>query len=147
MHILRIKVALIAFAPVAAWAGEQVLRRAGSAESVTPWTWFFILAFALLGWMVADLDKVAELWNLEGKSPVERVRARLVFVKNVATALLAGVIAFFFGRLFPGLVLGLMGVQTSAPEIPEMALLLATAFAGYMGARFFAWLELKLTGK
>lgn len=145
--MLRVKAALVAASPFAAYAAEQTIHRL-STEAISPWTWLFIAGFALLGWVVSELDKVAELWNLEGRALHERVKARLVFVKSLAAALLAGVIAFFLGKLAPAWLLGAMGVKADAPpEIPEMALLLGAAFAGYMGARWFAWLELKLTGK
>lgn len=142
--LLQAKAAIVAFTPLLAHAaGEQLALRA---ESLSPTTWFFIVLFSLLGWIVSDLDKVAELWNLEGKTLHERVRARLVLAKTVGAALLAGVCMFFLGKLAPGVLLGMLGVAGGARELPEMGLLIGTAVAGYMGARFFDWLERRLTG-
>lgn len=141
--LLRAKVALVAAWPALAWGASRL-----DAESISAWGWAFILVFSLLGWIVSDLDKVAELWNVAGKSAYERVRGALVLVKTIAASLLAGVSTFFIGKFFPALFLSMLGVKPeTSPELPEMALLLAAAFAGYMGARWFALLEKKLTGK
>lgn len=140
--LLRAKVALVASWPVLAYGASRL-----DAESISAWTWAFILGFSLLGWVVSDLDKVAELWNLEGKSMYERVRARFVLLKTIAAAEFAGVSTFFLGKLFPAAFLSMMSVKPEqAPELPEMALMLAAAFAGYMGARWFALIERKLLG-
>lgn len=146
---LRVKVALVALSPLFAYGAEAQIQR-HAAESVSGWTWFFVFAFSALGWVVSEVDKVAELWNLDGRTIYERVKVRLVLFKTVAASAFAGVATFFIGKIAPDILLWALGVDAktrSTPEIPEMLLLLAAAFAGYMGARWFAWMETKITGK
>jgi hypothetical protein len=145
--MLRAKVLLASAAPIAAYAAEQAVHR-GSASSLSALAWTFIIVFSLLGWAVADLDKVADLWAAEGQSAREAWKARLVLVKTIAASVLAGICMFFLGKLAPGFLLGMMGGSSHmAPEIPEMLLLIFTAGAGYMGSRWWDWFEAKFFKK
>lgn len=145
-YLLRVKVALVAAMPIAAYAAEQTIHRM-SASSLSGLTWMFVVGFALLGWAVADLDKVADLWSVEGQSARELLKARLVLVKTIAASTLAGICMFFLGKLAPGLLIAMLGVQAVTPEIPEMLLLIFTAGAGYMGSRWWDWFEARFFKK
>lgn len=144
--LLQAKVAIIGATPFAAYAAEQAIR-ATSPSNLSPLTWFFIFSFAWLGWAVSELDKVAELWNIDGKKPHEIWKARLAFGKGIAASALAGLCMFFIGKQAPGLLLTIMGVKVeTTPEVPEMIVLIFTAGAGYMGVRWFDWLERRFFG-
>lgn len=148
LRLLWAKVGLwLAILPLAAWA--QTVSPKVNSPLELPWTaWAFIAAFAIGGWVVADLDKVAELWNLEGKSPFEKVKARFVLVKAIVASLLAGISTYFVGKVVPGFLLTMMGMAPApgspTPEIPEMLLFLAVTSAGYMGARWWDMLEKRM---
>lgn len=149
--LARTKALLVCMVPGFAWAGEatvQQVARNGSIEAVTWVQWAFIVGFALMGWTVSELDKVAELWNLDGRTKLELMRERLKLLKSVAASELAGVMTYFLGGAAPGFFLRVIGVdqaqaggQQIAAEFPDMVLFVFVAGAGYMGARWFAWLE------
>lgn len=146
--LLQLKLFLAFMAPLYAMAAEQTIRRVTSPQDLPIVTWAFILGAAILGWAVADLDKLAELSNTEGKTKYEIAKQRISFVKSVVASVVAGIGIFFLGKTAPSLLLTVMGIQqTSTPEIPEMALLMGVAVAGYMGTRFWQRAEERLTGK
>lgn len=138
--LLKAKLALAAAAPALAYAGEQAIQGT-AASSLSLLTWCFVIAFSLLGWVVADLDKVADLWSVDGQPLREAIKARLKLLQTIAASLLAGVCMFFLGKLSPGILVGLMGIKADAPQVPEMLLLIFTAGAGYMGSRWWDWFE------
>jgi hypothetical protein len=138
--LLRFKVALIASTPIVAWAAAEQISRA-SASSLPAVTWMFMIGFSLIGWAVADLDKVAELWDTEGHSAYELWKVRLTLLKTIAASIAAGILMFFLGKLAPAMLVGMLGLQGPTPEVPEMLLLIFTAGAGYMGTRWFDWFE------
>lgn len=144
--MLRAKLAIAGVSPVLAFAGEQAIQGT-SASSLSLLTWCFVIAFSLLGWVVADLDKVADLWSVEGQPMREAIKARLKLLQTIAASLLAGVCMFFLGKLAPGILIGLLGVKADAPQVPEMLLLIFTAGAGYMGSRWWDWFEAKFFKK
>jgi hypothetical protein len=143
--LLRLKVILVACTPFAAWAAAEISRT--SVSALPAMTWMFIVLFSMIGWAVADLDKVAELWDTEGHSAHELWKVRLTLLKTIAASIAAGIFMFFIGKLAPGAMVGALGVQAAAPELPEMLLLIFTAGAGYMGSRWFDWLEAKVFKK
>lgn len=149
LQLLYAKGLLMLLAPGFAWAAEQTIQqvaRRGSIEAVTLTTWAFLLAFSMLGWAVSELDKVAELWNTDGRTRYELMRERLTLLKTVAASLAAGMLVYFLGQEAPAIFLRVIGIPEAAPggnpvAIPEMVLFVLVAGAGYMGARWFAWLE------
>lgn len=145
-QVLRAKFLFVAFSPALAWATEQ--RMASEAiGGISMLTWLAMLGFATLGWIVSDLDKVAELWK-PGEA-YERWKERLKLWKGIAASNLAGIFTFFIGKGAPGLILSATGLKVEGggnPVIPEMLLFLMVAGAGYMGTRWFSWLERKVTG-
>lgn len=143
VYLLRIKVGLICCVPFAAYAAEQTMRNL-SAENLSALTWSFIFGFAMLGWAVADLDKVAELWKSDG-TDYDKWKRRFSLAKGIAASNTAGVLMFFLGKLSPGVALSMLGVDAPSKEMPEMLLLIFTTGAGYMGTRWFDWLEKRIT--
>jgi hypothetical protein len=152
--LLRVKAALILATPGLAMAAEQAMlaaARRGGLEAVSVWQWFFLFAFSMLGWAVSELDKVAELWNVEGRSKYELMKERLKLLKTVAASIAAGSCVYLLGQEAPAFFLRAIGVAEAStggasPAIPEMVLFVFVAGAGYMGARWFAWLEAKFFG-
>lgn len=148
---LRLKVFLVLSAPMLAWAAEEAVQRAartGSVEAITLLQWGFIFGFSMLGWAVSELDKVAELWNTDGRTQAELWRERLKLLKGVAAANAAGITLYFLSQGAPGFFLRVIGVGDAiasgdAAKLPEMVTFVFVAGGGYMGARWFAWLERK----
>ena len=147
-HLLRAKVALVCFAPalaMAAGAAIQHVSARSSIEAVSTVTWAFLALFILLGWAVSELDKVAELWNVDGHSQYEIWKARLMLLKGFAASNAAGFSVYFLGEAAPGFFFRAIGVQGD-PQLPDMVLFVFVSGASYMGVRFFAWLERKFFG-
>lgn len=140
-HILRVKVALVASTPPLAFAAEQAMRVAASPlEEISLLTWFFIVLFATIGWAVADVDKVAELWNVADGSKYQQMLARLRLLKTVIGSQAAGVFTYFLGKISPGFLVSALGVKFEdgrPPEIHEFLLLIFVAGAGWLGSRWF----------
>lgn len=146
--LARAKAALLAITPILAHAADNVMAQLalrGSLEDLSALTWFFLAFFSLLGWIVADLDKLAELWDTDGKTMAEKVRERLKLCKGVAGSLVAGMSIYFLGRHAPGVFLGAIGLQGEV-YLPEMVLFVFVTMGGYMGTRFWAWFERKYFG-
>lgn len=148
LPLLYAKATLMLMAPGLAYAAQETVQqvaRSGSLEAVTLTTWAFLVAFSLLGWAVSELDKVAELWNTDGRSRYELMKERLKLLKTVAASLAAGMLVYFLGLEAPAIFLRVIGIQDGPNPIqmPEMVLFVFVAGAGYMGARWFAWLEAK----
>lgn len=145
--LFRVKVALICSAPLLAAAADatvQHVARKGSIEAVSAWTWMFLIGFAMLGWCVSELDKLAELWALEGKTPREAWLERFKLIKGVAAANAAGIVAYFLGDLAPGILIRMIGLEAQGEiHLPEMVLFVFVCGAGYMGPRLFAAMERK----
>lgn len=149
LALLRVKIALVCGTPILAAAADAVQHAAGrgSISAVSAWTWGFLIGFAMLGWAVSELDKVAELWNTDGRSQYEIWKERLKLLKGIAAANAAGILVYFLGSASPWFFLRALGVQTETPpELPEMVLFVFVSGAGYMGVRWFAWLEVKFFG-
>lgn len=140
--IRRAKAALVAATPVLAVAAEQTMIAAAVSpvEAISALTWFFILLFAMIGWAVADIDKVAELWNVADGSQYQRVLARFRLLKSVIGSQAAGVFTYFLGKIAPGFLVTALGLKFDAgrpPEVHEFLLLIFVAGAGFLGARWF----------
>lgn len=147
--LLRVKATLILACPVLAYGADNAVQRAaehGSLAAVSALTWLALAGFSLLGWCVSELDKVAELWNTDGRSQYEIWRERLKLLKGVAASLAAGMLVYFLGQGAPGFLLRSIGVPESSgisAQVPEMVLFVFVSGAGYMGVRWFAWVEAK----
>ena len=157
LHLLRVKFALVfPITPAMAWAGDSAMQTAvrhGSVEAVTLLQWGFIVGFSMLGWVVSELDQVAELWNLEGRSKYEVWKERLKLLKGLAAANAAGIMVYFLGGAAPSFLLRMLGLDPAIAgpgganaQFPDMVLFVFVAGAGYMGARWFNWLERKFFG-
>jgi hypothetical protein len=136
---LRVKVALVAATPPLAMAAEQV-RAVTPVEQISILTWLFILVFAMIGWAVADVDKLAELWNVEGMRKYDYILARLKLLKTIIGSLAAGVFTYFIGKISPAFLATVMGLKFEngkPPELHEFLLLIMVAGAGYLGSRWF----------
>jgi len=108
-----------------------------------------VLFFALLGWGIADLDKVAELWNPALGNSYQVWKARLSLYKAILASIGAGIGTFFLCKLAPAMFLPMFNLKTAdgtTPEIPEMIIMLVVAGAGFMGARWWTTFERKVTG-
>jgi hypothetical protein len=142
------KVVLCLLVPVfAAFAAEveSVESKYDSIEHLTALTWVFIIGFSVLGWAVSELDKLAELWDTEGKKSVEIWRYRLTLVRDILGSIGAGIFVFFMGRITPGWMVSALGASVAkAPEIPEMLLFIGVAVAGYSGSKIFNWIQGKV---
>jgi hypothetical protein len=118
---------------------------ASSLEQLTALTWVFIIGFSSLGWAVAELDKLAELWDTEGKKSVEIWRSRLTIMRDILGSIGAGIFVFFMGKITPGWLVSSLGASVSKmPEIPEMLLFIGVAVAGYSGSKVFGWIQGKV---
>ena len=116
-----------------------------SLAQLTALTWVFIIGFSLLGWAVAELDKLAELWDTEGKKSVEIWRYRLTVVRDILGSIGAGIFVFFMGKVTPGWLVSSLGASVAkAPEVPEMLLFIGVAIAGYSGSKIFKWVQGKV---
>lgn len=144
LFVLRLKAALVLCTPALAYAAEEVVQhtRRGSLEEIPAITWLFLAGFSMLGWAVSELDKVAELWNTDGRSRYEIWKQRLALLKGVAASNAAGLLIYIMGSAAPAFFFRAIGVQGS-PEFPEMVLFVFVSGAGYMGVRWFAWVERK----
>lgn len=142
--LLRVKASIALFTPVLAWAAERSAAERVVLGEMSGWTWSFVAGFSLLGWAVADLDKMAELWNVEGKRAYELWRDRLKFVKGIAASNAAGIMTFFVGHLAPDWLAAGLGVGSEKAQLPEMLVFVFVTGAGYMGVRWFDWLERKV---
>lgn len=152
LFALKLKAALILATPALAWAADatvQHVARTGSIETVTSLQWAFIVGFAMLGWSVSELDKIAELWNLDGKTNYEKAKERLKLLKGVAASNAAGIVLYFLSQSAPSFLLRMIGVAEASPgsvvsAMPEMVAFVFVAAGGYLGARVFTWFERKL---
>lgn len=138
--ILRVKVALVCATPLLALAAQRAMPRASPLEEISFLTWFFIVLFALIGWAVADVDKVAELWNVDGQGRYHQILARLRLLKTIIGSLAAGVFTYFLGKIAPAFLIGAMGLKFESgqpPELHEFVLLILVAGAGWLGSRWF----------
>ncbi len=137
----RVKAGLVAATPPLAYAAEQVqLAAASPVEAISALTWLFIVVFALIGWAVADVDRVAELWNVEGATKYQVVLARLKLFKSVLASLAAGVFTYFIGKISPAFLAQAMGLKFEGgkpPELHEFILLILVAGAAWLGSRWF----------
>lgn len=149
LSILRVKVALLISAPLLAWAagGAAQAARRVPFDDVPLITWLFIVGFALLGWAVSEIDKLAELWNVDGHSPYEIWKARFGLIKGFAASCAAGLLVYMLGTAAPKVFLRVIGVDIPNAEMPEMFLFVFVSGAGYMGVRWFAWFESKVFNK
>ena len=143
LRIRSVKIVLLALTPPLAIAAEQtmaVARAASPLESISLLTWFFILLFTLIGWAVADVDRIAELWNTGDGTKYQQVLARLKLLKTILGSLAAGVFTYFLGKIAPAFLIGAMGLKFEAgqpPELHEFILLMLCCGAGWLGSRWF----------
>jgi hypothetical protein len=134
---------LLAVTPPLAIAAEQTMaaaRAASPLEEISLLTWFFIVLFALIGWAVADVDKVAELWNVEGATKYQQMLARLRLLKTILGSLAAGIFTYFLGKVAPGIMFVALGVKFEGgqpPEMHEFLLFIFVSGAGWLGSRWF----------
>lgn len=138
-HILRVKACLVAATPLLAAAAQHTMR-VSPLESISLLTWSFIVLFALIGWAAADVDKVAELWNVGDGTKYQQVLARLKLLKTIIGSLAAGIFTYFLGKVAPGPLVSMMGLKfedARPPEIHEFILLILVAGAGWLGSRWF----------
>ena len=138
--IRRVKAAVVAATPPAAYAAQEALRVVSPFEEITLFTWAGIFLFAAAGWIVADVDKVAELWNEAHDTRYKQMVARLKLVQSVVGSVTAGVFTYFGGKLAPGFLVSTMGLRFDGgqpPEVHEFVLFMAVAGAGWLGARWF----------
>ena len=139
-HIRLAKALLIAGTPVLAVAAQQTIAVVSPIEEISALTWFFIVLFAAIGWAVADIDKVAELWNVDGQGRYQQMVARLKLVKSVIGSLAAGVFTYFLAKLAPAFVVGAMGLKLldgRELQLHEFVILIMVAGAGWLGSRWF----------
>jgi hypothetical protein len=139
-RILRVKVALVCATPLLAIAAERAMLRVSPLEEISLLTWFFIVLFALIGWAVADVDRIAELWNVGDGTKYQQVLARLKLLKSMLGSLAAGVFTYFLGKVAPGPLVSMMGLKFESghpPELHEFVLLILVAGAGWLGSRWF----------
>lgn len=145
--LLQVKMTLIAFTPALAWAvTEQSILDLDGMSLVT---WIAVAFFSVVGWAVNDLDKVAELWK-PGENKYEQWKERMKLLKGVIASFAAGIFTFFIGKAAPGPVLAMLGLKHAdgtVPQIPEMILFVLVTGGAYMGTRWFAALEKKVSGK
>lgn len=152
--LLKIKAGMLSIVPLMAYGADQTVQnvgRAGSIEAVSTLQWAFLFGFSMMGWAVSELDKLAELWNVDGKSPYEVWRERLKLLKGIAAACAAGMLIYFLGQAAPGVFLRMIGIDSAnaqgvTTQFPDMVLFVFVSGGGYMGARWFAWLERKFFG-
>lgn len=138
--IRRVKVAVVAATPPLAYAAEQTMRVVSPFDEITLFTWAGIFLFAAAGWIVADVDKVAELWNEAHDTRYKQIVARLKLVQSIIGAKVAGVFTYFLGKMAPGPLMAMMGLKFEhgqAPEVHEFLLFIAVFGAGWLGARWF----------
>lgn len=137
----RVKAGLVAATPPLAYAAEQAqIALASPVEAISALTWLFIVVFALIGWAVADVDKIAELWNVDGQGKYQLMVTRLKLLKTVLGSLAAGVFTYFIGKISPAFLATVMGLKFESgkpPEIHEFLLLILVAGAGWLGSRWF----------
>lgn len=148
-HALQLRVFLASFTPALAWAaGEQLVQaQRGSLDSVSGWVALALTFFSVLGWMISDLDKAAELWKPR-ESPYETWKIRLTLWKGIAASCAAGFSVYVIGKFSPDFLLSAFSLKTAtgvALELPELVLFMFVSVAGFMGARWFAWFERKMT--
>lgn len=148
-EILAWKVGLAALLTAAwAYALEQRATAVVTEEGVA-WSMIAgIILFSLLGWAIADLDKLAELWNPVNSAAYERKKISFSIIKGGLASLGAGAATFIIGTYLPALLLPGLGLKTAsgtAPEIPEMVLLLLSAGAAFGGSRWWSRWEEKAT--
>lgn len=136
-----VKGAIAASVPALAWAAEQrMLAVVSPLEEISAISWVAMVFFSLVGWAVADIDKLAELWNLGDGTPYHRAKERLRLLKTILGSITAGVFTYWLGKISPEFVFRAMNLQLpngQAPEIHEFLLLIACAGAGWQGARWF----------
>lgn len=139
-RIRLVKAVLVAMTPPLAYAAEQTMLRASPLEEISILTWVAIIVFATIGWIVYDVDRVADLWNEEHDTRYKRIVARLKLFKSIIGSQAAGVFTYFGGKVAPGMFVTLMGLKTDGghpPEIHEFLLLILVAGAGWLGSRWF----------
>lgn len=136
-----VKGAIAASIPALAWAQQKMLAVATSPlEEISAISWAGMIFFSLAGWAVADIDKLAELWNAGDGTAYHRALTRLKLLKTLLGSLLAGVFTYWLGKISPEFIFRAMNLQLPegrAPEIHEFLLLIACAGAGWQGARWF----------
>lgn len=138
-HIRAVKAALISGTPLLAMAADRTIA-VSPIEAISALTWFFIVLFAVIGWAVADIDKVAELWNVDGQHKYQQMLARLRLVKSIIGSLAAGVFTYFLAKLSPAWIVGAMGLKLSdgrEPQLHEFVILILVSGAGWLGSRWF----------
>jgi amino acid transporter len=141
---------LIAATPALAWAAtEQHALRTTTLDSMSVFVWAAIVFFSLIGWAVNDLDHIAELWK-DGENAYEKWKERMKLSKGVIASFAAGIFTYFICKTAPGPILGMAGLKPidgHPIEIPEMIIFILVTGGAYMGTRWFAAVERKLTGK
>jgi len=142
-RIRLVKTVLLAVTPPLAIAADQTMQLARAAsplEAISLLTWFFIVLFTLIGWAVADVDRIAELWNVGDGTKYQQVLARLKLLKTILGSLAAGVFTYFLGKIAPAFLIGAMGLKFESgqpPELHEFILLMLCSGAGWLGSRWF----------
>lgn len=134
---------MVCGAPLLALAADSVIGRHETLSDIPTITWLFLCGFAMLGWAVSELDHVAELWNIVDRTPYEIWKARLSLMKGVAAANAAGLLVYLLGSAAPAIFFRAVGVTSNTADVPEMLLFVFVSGAGYMGVRWFAWIERK----
>lgn len=135
--LLRVKIGLACLTPIAAYAADQAIHRV---ESITLWTWFFILMFSTIGWAVKDLDRVAEWWNTEGRKVAEIVKARLGIIQSLTASNGAGICTYLSANTLPGWL-------DMKEGFPEFAIFVAVTVAGFYGTAWFQRASKKMFGR
>ena len=129
-HWLRLKLGLVLCAPVLAMAAEQMILTMDP-STLPLMTWLFILMFSNGGWLVSELDKLAEIIVSDGISKLEHVRNLLKFTQGWIASNMAGIGVYFIAKSSPA------WINMEAPS--EMIVLLAVCAGGYSGVRFWDW--------
>jgi hypothetical protein len=92
-------------------------------------TWAFITAFSVVGWAIAELDKLVDIVFPEGITARQRFAASLKFGQGFLASGFAGVGTYFVAKVSPAWI-GMQG------DVPEMIILLMVTTAAFGGTRF-----------
>ena len=135
-RLFKFKFAVALLTPWLAQAAEQKLHDLDPAQ-IAWWTWGFILFFALIGWSISELDKLADVLVRDDKTRRDYIVGCLKVAQSAIASVAAGIGVYFAAKISPEY----FGVSES---MPEMLILLAVALAGYGGVGFLNWLATRI---
>lgn len=143
--LAQVKLVLALFVSFAAYAADSVIQTAQreSLESITMYTWLFLLLFASVGWVIVHLDALVE-WA-GPKSPetweehIALKKARLKIVQGYVASVSAG-IAFFL------LIKGVPDWFGMTARLPDMVIFVGTVPAAMGGTATWQWIQNKFMG-